>query len=271
MNTKLCVSLAQWFLLIASSFSPTLFAQHFDVQINVEPSAVEGGRIIADPDGVFPVDFNTRRPIITGDFGDFAGGPHKTDDPGWLIDSGEMLEGEILWFRAMNTFLFWSSEQEQWTETVSNGERVILFGLIPTDVILGNDPVQIAFYEKGTAWTAMGIDGPEAAPIEQYRGGIHAHLDFCVQDSGGDCKKRGIGHTGNPSVGAYLIELQLFSDASVDGKKKYLDSESLYIVLNNGLSNDELEAAKAALISPAQTDDDSEALPAAGILIMTGH
>ena len=88
----------------------------------------------------------------------------------------------------------------------------------------------------------------------------------------GDCTIEGIGHTGDPTVGAYLIEIQLFSQAvhSNGQQQKYIDSQPVKVLLNNGLVADECVSAIGSLTLPDSVVDSSPALPAAGVLIMTG-
>ncbi len=104
--------------------------------------------------------------------------------------------------------------------------------------------------------------------------GLFSVLAFSVNAEGvmGDCTVPGIGHTGSPTVGAYLIEMQLFSDtvASNSEQQKYIDSPPVKVLLNNGLVADECGVAIGALTVPNSVIDRSAALPAAGILIMSG-
>ncbi|MEM9056093.1 MAG: hypothetical protein AAGD86_01375, partial [Pseudomonadota bacterium] len=137
------------------------------------------------------------------------------------------------------------------------------------------DPDELAFYQQGTIWSGNGLEGPTESAIEQAStdGSIHSHLDFCLEDSTGDCSQPGIGQTGSPTVGAYLIELELFSDATDgSGAPKYLDSEPVKVVLNNGLIAEECAAAIQALTQHDPAAADAErATPASGILILNGE
>lgn len=244
---------------------------HFDVFIEVDELADGSKRLVLDPEGDFPLDFATRYSLVPANFGDFQGGPHKTDDPGWLVAPGQMTIGETLYFRALGRLQFWSADHNRWQTEVPRGEQVRLFGSVPADVILGGDPNQIAFYQNGTIWTPTGIVGPVESPIEQVgTGGIHTHLDFCVEDNGGDCTLPGVGHTGSPTRGAYLIQLLLFSPATEAGQARYADTRPVFVLLNRGLNNDEFRAAVEARTDPPSPVDDTD-LPAAGILIMTGY
>lgn len=272
------------FTLLAAAQSTTLQAittcnnfGHFDLSINVDPPASDGGALLIDSVEQFSVEANTGRTIVSANFGDFPGGPHKTDDPGWVVSAGDLLAGEFLWFRALGSLRFWDKEQEQWLDNPPNKERVRYFGAIPPEVIINGTAEENAFYAEGTSWSAEGLEGPLEAPIEQAADvdagdAIHAHLDFCVEDSTGDCTIPQMGFTGNPAIGAYLIEIQIFSNAVADNgsQQKYFDSPPVKVLLNNGLVGDECSAAIGALVVPDTVVDDSQALPAAGVLIMTG-
>ena len=256
---------------------------HFDLYIDVDPPGADGASLLIDNRDDFPVEAGTSRTIVPADFGDFAGGPHKTDDPGWVIKGGDVLGGEVLWFRALGSLRFWDKNKQRWLNNSPNGEQVRYFGAIPLEVMSNGSNEDLDFYEEGTIWTGAGIEGPLEAPIEQavdvspLDDAIHAHLDFCLEGKTvtgvmGDCSIAGIGHTGSPTVGAYLIEIQLFSQATHSNgqQQKYIDSQPVKVLLNNGLVANECVDAISALTTYRPQLDSSEALPAAGILIMTG-
>ena len=255
---------------------------HFDVIIDVDPAGTDGASLLIDESDQFPAEASTGRTVVPADFGDFAGGPHKTDDPGWVVKAGDFLGGEVLWFRALGSLRFWDKDERRWLDDPPNGERVRYFGAIPPDVVINGTAEESAFYAEGTIWSGAGVEGPLEAPIEQAAGvtsgdAIHAHLDFCLEGklaSGqlGDCSIPGIGYTGSPTIGAYLIELQFFSNAlDRNGmQRKYIDSSSIKVILNNGLIGNECKSAIGALLLPNNITDDSGVLPAAGILIMSG-
>ena len=69
-----------------------------------------------------------------------------------------------------------------------------------------------------------------------------------------------------------MIEIQLFSNqlGSAGVRQKYIDSEPIKIILNNGLINNDCAVAINALTNPDLIQDDSSPLPSSGILIMTG-
>lgn len=264
---------------LSQTFSTCNDFGHFDLSIDVNPPASDNGSIQIDT-STFPVEAGTGKPIVPADLGDFPGGVHKTDDPGWVVSTGSMEDGEVLWFRALDSFRYWDKNQQLWLDASPNDERIRYFGEVPLDVELNGTPEERAFYTGGTIWSSNGLTGPLEAPIEAYVGGIHAHLDFCVEDGDrdgdgvrdGDCTLPASTGTGSPSAGAYLIELQLFSKevASNGSQQKYLDSQRVKVILNNGLEAGECSAAIGALVIPDTIVDDSPPLPAAGILIMTG-
>ena len=249
---------------------------HFDLYIDVDPPASDGGSLIIDSTEQFSVEASTGRAIVSANFGDFPGGPHKTDDPGWVVSAGDLLGGEFLWFRALGSLRFWDKDQQRWLDNPPNEARVRYFGAIPPEVVISGTAEENAFYAQGTIWSADGVEGPIEAPIEQAADieigdAIHAHLDFCVEDSSGDCTIPQVGFTGSPAIGAYLIEIQLFSNAvSANGQQKYLDSPPIKVLLNNGLVAEECTSAIGALAVSDTVVDDSEALSAAGVLIMSG-
>ena len=245
---------------------------HFDLLIDVVPPASDGASFVVDSTGDFPLEAGTGNTIVPADLGDFPGGIHKTDDPGWLVAAGDLDDNEILWFRALGALRYWDNDTQQWLNAPPDGERIRYFGAIPPAVVISGTPEEKAFYAEGTIWSSEGLSGPIEAPIEAFIGGIHAHLDFCLEAKDGDCTQPGSSATGLPSTGAYLIELQLFSKAvAANGlQQKYIDSRPVNVILNNGLVANQCSQAIGALVLPEAVFDDSEPLPAAGILIMSG-
>lgn len=238
---------------------------HFDLAISATGTA-DQGQLVVDAQGQFPYNLNTLAKVVPADFGDFAGGPHKTDDPGWVVSPGQLAQGETLWFRARGHLHYWNPNTNLW-QAPPKGERVRYFGAIPTDVFLRNDPAELARYERGTIWSASGVEGPLESPIDQAaaNGAIHTHLDFCVEDASGDCARPGNGHTGKPSVGAYLIELELFASGK---SRSYRSTRAIQVLLNQGLKGTACAAAMAALVQRTQVK--AIPVPAAGVLIMNG-
>lgn len=234
---------------------------HFDLYIDIYNNQL---RVNAEKN--FPRSWRNYV-IVPADLGDPAGGPHKTDDPGWVVRSGDFLPDQLLSFKALDKLYFWDFVQKKWLSKVPNGEYIRFFGTIPPKVYARNDPNELAFYRGGTIFKVDGISGPLTSPIEPagYTGSIHSHLDFCVQDAQGDCvnpKTSGPPYpTGNPSKGAYLIKMELFSDK---GEKP---SKPILIVLNNGLNDEECGMAVEALQQVPKSDVPTQ-LPATGILLL---
>ncbi|MCD9458162.1 hypothetical protein [Marinibactrum halimedae] len=258
---------------------------HFDVDVTVRQTP-QGAQLfinqhIVDGNDVYPlpVDYDTRHLLVPSVFGTPDAPvndiPHKTDDPGWLMSASDMLDDEILWFRALGELRYWSPDTQSWETELTGGEQVILYGGLPPGVLFG-DPEELAFWQSGTQWSQQGVEGPTESVIEYVNGGIHAHLDFCVKDSEGTCVSftrrgrrltGGISDTGNPQPGAYLIEMQMFSTAEVEsGVKKYRDSEPFFIIFRQGISEEEFLLAQQSLVSVPQIE--TQPVPAAGILIM---
>lgn len=159
--------------------------------------------------------------VFEGDFGDLEGGPYKTDDPGFDNEPGTFAAGTILTYRALGSLQFWNGSA--WTAAVLGNEYLRLDGNTGED----------------TRWNPLGLVGDLTGLIGQagVNGQIHEHLDFSVARTGG----------GIPTVGAYLVQLQLESSA-------HLTSAPYYMAFNRGLSDANFEMAVEALAVPeAQT------------------
>ncbi|MEM7252498.1 MAG: hypothetical protein AAF493_13865 [Pseudomonadota bacterium] len=242
---------------------------HFDVFLAIDPPTAAGGEILVDIENDFCEEFTTGDLVIFGDFNDFGGGPFFTDDPGWFMDPGNMIDGESLHYRALGALRFWDNTAKAWINTVPNGERVRLFGGAPLEIVLTGDRDLIESFEGGTVWTTAGLEGPIEAGVDlaDSVGGIHTHLDFCVEDGTGDCSERVFGA---PSPGAYLIRLQLTSPENVGTSAKYVDSGPILVALRHDLSTADFQEALDALTEAPTPAGNQPALPAAGILILSG-
>lgn len=268
-------------------------AGHTDVFVEINPPATDGAQIIAlsqSRDLFFPKTENGTL-IVPANVRDAPGGPNRTDDPGWVVNPGDLLGvldiretnpdavvGEFLWFRGRGSLRYWDPELDLWFDRPPAGERVRYFAGSIGGLNLSEEEADA--FSEGTVWTADGLQGQLEAPIEEARGTslgtaeIHAHLNFCLEDAEGDCTVETADLAGNPTVGGYLIEFELFSTAVTEvgnlTQQKYLDSLPIQVLISNGLTPEDCDKAVVALVEPEKVVDDSPAQPAAGILIMSG-
>ncbi len=249
---------------------------HFDLRVTTDPPGQAGARLRVDPDDRYPVAYLSGHKVVPADFSDLAGGPYTTDDPGWLADPGAFLPGEDLRFRPRGALRYWDPVARQWTGQVPGQEGVRIFPGIPpeifAEILLTNDTARRFQWLAGFVWTTAGISGPPemegVLAIAAPNGGFHSHLDFCLQGASGFCPPPA---SDAPAAGAYLIEIQLFSTATVNGVRKYSDSQPILLVLASGLSAEQQQQAVAALLAPPGDPGDTlEELPAAGVLILAG-
>jgi len=188
---------------------------------------IDNGQLVAH--GAAHSQFGTGYGIFEADFGDLAGGPYKTDDPGYDSVEGTFLDGDIINYQALGNLWFWDGAT--WSNSVSNGESVQLDGN----------------FGETTIWTTAGVTGDAIGLIGQagFDGKIHEHLDMRVKAPTGFL----------PTAGAYYVTLQLTS-ASYDSSNPYL------MVFNNGLDETAYENAVHALAVP---EADTYAMLLAGL------
>lgn len=174
--------------------------------------SVSGGRLTVSGNDAWHADGSA---VFEGDLGDFAGGPYRTDDPGYDSEVGTFLAGTVIQYKALGSLKFWDGAS--WVSVVPGSEYIRMDGN------LGED----------TRWTTTGISGDLTGLVGQAGGDgkIHEHLDMSVARVGG----------GTPGVGAYLIQLQLSADNG------YASSAAYYLALNRGLDAAGFEAAVGAL------------------------
>lgn len=163
--------------------------------------------------------------IFEGDFGDFAGGLYKTDDPGYDSAEGTLIDGTILSYVGLNVLQFWDGAQ--WGSAMH--EAVV--------TVSGNDGVESVFTWNGVT-DAQGAIGQALSD-----GKIHEHLDMVV--SGAD----------KTVAGAYLLQFKLVGTG-------YADSDPFLLVLNRGLDAESFESSVMALTVP---EPETYALMLAGL------
>lgn len=181
---------------------------------------VEGGKLGTHGAGHFQE--GSGYAIFEGDFRDLAGGPYRTNAPGFDSHAGTFDQGDIIGYQAIGNL--WSWNGSSWTNTVLNGETLSLTGN----------------WGENTVWSTTGVSGDAIGLLGQAgsSGNIHEHLNFEISSS-----------SGLPTDGAYFVTLQLLSvdlnstgDGFVAGSK-YASSDPFYLIFNNGLSADEFHTA----------------------------
>jgi hypothetical protein len=167
--------------------------------------------------------------LYEGDFGDLIKGPYKTTTPGF--NTFDFAANTVVNYTAVGSVSFWDGLS--WSNAVPRSEYVLLEGN------LGEE----------TKWTSNGPAGDVTGLLGQASAGgheLHEHLAFSVASSLG----------GTPSVGAYLVGLQL----SATG---YTSSDPFYLVFNRGLTSENFETSVSALTSPVPE-------PLSWLLMLTG-
>jgi iron complex outermembrane receptor protein len=218
---------------------------HFDIEV-----FTPGGPVLGSPLGVRffgdqnlliqgkpPVDAATGRSIWPANFRDFPGGPYSTDDPGFQSFAGVLLRGERLFYRPLESLLYWTPQSQNWS-AAAPGTSVRIEGTVPPEVAIGalvhNEPAAqllYQYYSTPTSITGSGIVGPTTKLIDEAsaNGSFHTHLNWFLESTGG---------AGTQPVGAYLLGLQLF-----DPIGKYRDSAPFYVLFNNGLTTLDYQGA----------------------------
>lgn len=212
---KAAVGVAASMLLLTG----TAHAQHQDVALEVAGGEINVVNGLLAQDGAH---------LFAADFGEL-GNPLGTDDPGFLVNSGGMVPGEILAYEAIGALQFWDGAA--WTDAVPNGEQVVV-----TDVIGFQTTYATSGVTNGTGF----VDQADSA------GGVHTHIDFAVERPGG----------GDPAVGAYLIEFSLFGVAADQVTQVYPNTNPLKIAFNYELPDAEFDLAVDALVNAVDSDED---------------
>jgi hypothetical protein len=225
-------SLIRTFATLALAAAPLAAQAHgsdIEVEIVANQLTVEGFSATA---------FGTGHKIFEGDFGDFALGPHKTDDPGFDSHDGTFAAGQQLWYRGSGVLKFWNGAT--WGAAPAGKTFKI------EDAIGGE-----------TLFTLSGVANPLGAVGQaNVNGVVHAHLDLSINNAGP-----------NPTpAGAYLITLSLTSfESNSITPTGYLDSDPFHLVMNHGLSAANFENAVAALAVP---EPEAYAMLLAGALLV---
>jgi hypothetical protein len=199
------------------------------------------------PSTGFATDRLTGQPLFPANFGDFAGGPQATNDPGFQSFAGTLAPGTIVSVQGIGTLEYWNPSSLSWTAP-PGGEEVRLHGAVPTDIAVAytfcqsGGPLcdaglaaQYPFYAQGTAFSASGVSGPNPAIVDDAdaNGAFHAHLDWFIERPDSMA----------PAAGAYLVTFALVADG-------YQASHPVKAIFNHGLSDTQYQLAFASRIQP---------------------
>jgi hypothetical protein len=210
-SARLALSTA--FTTLAVMTSPHALS-HSDIE-----ATVIGGKLTVNEENTAPIAFGTGYKIFEGDFGDLAGGPTGTDDPGFIASEGTFLSGEQLWYNALGTLSYWNGSN--WG-SAPGGTTLTIEEALGGSTLISSTGIMNSY---------GAVDAADAT------GGIHTHLDFSISNAS--------------PAGAYMATLELTSrDAAGNLPSPYLDSDPFHIVFNRGLSGDAFEASVTALASP---------------------
>jgi len=186
------------------------------------------------PEGTLPVEGATGNSIFVTDFGDFAGGPFATDDPGFFADPGTLPADVLLRYEITAPLAFWDPSAAQWTEDPPGDVRVRLAGGI--DVIAdGSCGLLVCFEPSSTLITGGGVAGSPSLVIDQSGpdGSLHTHLDWFLEHPDGT--------RGGPE-GAYTLEMLIAAEG-------FESSAPFTLLFNRGLGDAAFGEALLALVN----------------------
>lgn len=279
LNTKLYLKISH-LLCIVLLLSKPVAAQHLDVEVWGQGNALFAGfcrtsaaigcdlnnllNTLGLPTDTRFVEAASGKLIFPVDFGDFAGGPYSTRNPGFQSVRDALLPNELLSYRALDRLRFWDTSVSAWVKAPPDIQIRLFGGLEASPEAQKNFSEcagqLICFNESNlgtdgsTIITATGISGsPElVVDITNTSGILHTHLSFFLENTQGEA--------GGPT-GAYLIEMQLKSNA------RHFPSAPFLILFNAGLDSAEFGTAFAALTGGQQPDHDVPQSPVRPISI----
>lgn len=166
---------------------------------------------------------NLNKYVFEADFGDLGGGLFATDDPGYDVDiaKGPLTVGNWLRFQPVGTLKYWNGSA--WIASVPKGERIEIKDALDNTI----------------TYTASGVNGGLGViGAADNAGGVHDHIDMSIKDASGE-----LGGT----VGAYLIELNVYESAPNSEAQTATPIAPIKIAFNRGLDHAVFDLAVAAL------------------------
>ncbi len=193
------------------------------------------------PAGQMPVDQLTGTPIYVSEFSIF---PDRTaiDSPGFEGLEGDMTPGDRVRYLASGHLSYWDAEKRQWS-LAPEGIQIRLAGGL--DLLPNQDCGQVFCIPNTTeGFTLFNRDGTDSATsliVGEVRsdGSLHTHLDWIIEADES---------VSDAPIGAYMVELQLITDAYP------VPSDTLWIMFNHGLVLEDFQQAVAGRVLQANTD-----------------
>ncbi|MBK7365196.1 MAG: hypothetical protein IPI97_09435 [Nitrosomonas sp.] len=240
--------------------SLSIHAQHLDIEVWGQGNALFAGYCrtpgivgcdldhlldsLQLPTGSLPIEAATGKLIFPADFKDLPGGDFKTRNPGFQSIQNSLLPNELISYRAIGKLKYWDPGLSAWHDAPPQ-VQIRLFGGLEASRDILNDFSNcagqlICFSDKSfgidgsTLFTGAGIQGSKelVVDITNTVGILHTHLSFFLEDQ--------LNQIGGP-IGAYLIELQLLSNA------RFFPSEPFLVLLNAGLDTHQFATALITL------------------------
>lgn len=193
------------------------------------------------PAGQTPIDQLTDTPIYVSEFSIF---PDRTaiDKPGFEGLEGDLTAGDLVRYLASGHLSYWSTESGQWSLAPEDVQIRLAGGL---DLQPNQDCGQVFCIPKTvegfTLFNRHGVSNAPSLIVGEVRpdGSLHTHLDWIIES--------GQGASAAP-VGAYMVELRLFTDSYPE------PSDPLWIMFNNGLPLADFQQAVAGRVLQSSID-----------------
>lgn len=220
-------------------------AQHSDIWLLLESNSVAISRQNLETISDILIDQTTGQFLFTGDFGDLGQGQFGTDDPGYQAQAGTFTASIILAYQASGPLWFWDGNQ--WTTNLPDSESLNYIDALGTTIS----------WDDTGASNALGY-------IDQVGGdgSIHSHLSFAIDNTGG---------AGDPTIGAYMVELSFLALNSIGGAVAHESSEPIRIAFNNQLSANNFDQAIAALTTSTCDIDNASGISVGDLLLLERH